>query len=67
MEKMCSLFLPNGFGKSFIYQGYAFVRNVLAGPPVIRVVEIPPRSIVQAQLRSNVFELKAEELFKTMY
>ena len=53
--------LPTRFGKSLIYQSYAFARNVLDGRPPILVI-IPLRSIVQEQLRSNEFELEAVEL-----
>ena len=54
--------LPTGFGKSLIYQSYAFARNVLNGCPPIILVIIPLRSIVQEQLKNNEFELKAAEL-----
>ena len=54
--------LQTGFGKSLIYQGYAFVRNILDGRPPIILVIIPIRSIVQEQLKNNEFELKAAEL-----
>ncbi|XP_068742255.1 uncharacterized protein [Montipora capricornis] len=54
--------LPTGFGKSLIYQSYAFARNVLDGRPPIILVITPLRSIVQEQLKNNEFELKAAEL-----
>ena len=53
--------LPTEFGKTWIYQSYAFARNVRDGRPPILVI-IPLRSIVQDQLRSKEFELKAVKL-----
>ena len=49
--------LPNRFGKSLMYQSYAFA-NVRNGRPPILVI-IPQWSIVHKQLGSNEFELKA--------
>ena len=59
-----STLLPTIFGKSLIYQwkSYALVRNILDGRPHIILLKIPLRSIVQEQLRSNEFQLKAVEL-----
>ena len=54
-------FLPPRFGKSLIYESYAFARNVRDGRPPILVI-IPLRSIGQEQFMSNEFELKAVEL-----
>ena len=49
--------MPTAFGKSLIYQSYAFAMNIVnCRPPIILVM-----SIVQEQLRSNNFELKAFE------
>ena len=54
--------LPTGFGKSLIYQSFVFAREILDGHSPSIIVVIPLRSIVQEQLTSNEFELKAVEL-----
>ena len=52
--------LPTGFGKSLIYQSFVFAREILTdGHSPSIIVVIPLRSIVQEQLTSNEFELKA--------
>ena len=54
--------LPTGFGKSLIYQSFVFVREILYGRAPTIIVVIPLRSIVQEQLASNKFNIKAVEL-----
>ena len=54
--------LPTGFGKSLIYQSFVFSKEIIHGHSPSVIVVIPLRSIVQEQLTSNEFNLKAVEL-----
>ena len=54
--------LPTGFGKSLTYQSFVFVREILYGHAPTIILVIPLRSIVQGQLASNKFNIKAVEL-----
>ena len=54
--------LPTGFGKSLIYQSFVFGKEIIDGHSPAVIVVIPLRSIVQEQLSSNDFNLKAVEL-----
>ena len=54
--------LPTGFGKSLIYQSFVFGKEIIDGHSPAVIVVIPLRSIVQEQLTSNEFNLKAVEL-----
>ena len=54
--------LPTGFGKSLIYQSFVFGKEIIDGHSPSIIFVIPLRSIVQEQLTSNEFNLKAVEL-----
>ena len=54
--------LPTGYGKSLIYQCFVHAQlEIISGNPSIIVIS-PLKSIVQEQLKSNEFGLKAVEL-----
>ena len=50
-----------GYGKSLIYQCFVHAKLKITGSPSIIVI-CPLKSIVQEQLKSNEFGLKAVEL-----
>ena len=54
--------LPTGFGKSLIYQSFVFGKEITDGHSLAVIVVILLRSIVQEQLTSSEFNLKAVEL-----
>ena len=54
--------LPTGFGKSLIYQSFVFGKEIIDGHSPAVIVVILLRSIVQEQLSSNDFNLKAVEV-----
>ena len=48
---------PTGFGKSIIYQSFEIAKNFVITASI--VVVVPLRSIIEDQLQSNDFALKA--------
>jgi len=51
--------LPTGFGKSIIYQSFVMAKNLANTISSSIVVIVPLRSIIEDQLQSNDFGLKA--------
>ena len=51
--------LPTGFGKSVIYQSFVIAKNFANVNTASIVVVVPLRSIIEDQLQSNDFGLKA--------
>ena len=49
--------LPTGFGKSIIYQSFVIAKNIASTTSIVVVVQL--RSIIEDQLQSNDFNIKA--------
>ena len=48
---------PTGFGKSIIYQSFVIAKNITNTTSIVVVVQL--RSIIEDQLQSNDFNIKA--------